>query len=123
MLHQIRRGTIFLATSVCVGFALFGAHTVFAQTGTPASVTKTCGYSGGPTCPSAAVVVTAWQFILGYTYPSESEAGAAFETAYTTPAEWDQFHYCSLQLSYTNLTTPAPSYTDGIETGYYFNVN
>lgn len=101
--------------------ALFAGHPASAQT--PHSVPKTCGYQGGPGCPSTAPDVTQWQYqtwhnsIVSPPFYSLGEA-VQWQVAY----ENGQPQACG-GASATNPTyVPPPVHTtDGIPTQENYN--
>jgi RHS repeat-associated protein len=74
------------ALLILIGVA-FPAHD--ALSGTPHSTPKSCGYGGGPNCPSSAVDVTQWRYVGQYGtspwYGSASEVMSYIVNTYTTP--------------------------------------
>jgi hypothetical protein len=90
---------------------------------TPHSVQKTCGYVGGPTCPSTAVIITAWQYYVVVPpqvgmYGTVEEAMQAAENVYEGERPTD----CSASFTTPALTSTANT-LDGYPTVAYYTSN
>jgi len=93
---------------------------------TPHSTPKTCGYEGGPSCPTQAPIITAWRYIPLSSFIDEnapngfgSEQGLIswFQTYYAPPS------FCSDAAQSPVLeSSPPAAYTDGVESRYYKSV-
>jgi RHS repeat-associated protein len=109
-----RVAQISLTVLISVALAALGLDgQAFAQT--PHSVTKTCGYEGGPGCPSTAVTLTNWQYwedtLVGSSpgpWASPSEAMQDISSYYLAHHPT----YCS-----GNFTAPSPSGSPGLSYG------
>lgn len=81
--------------------SLCGGNSSFA--GTPHSTPKSCGYQGGPTCPHAAVDISAYRYYgtgAGYTSPYYFDIGEVMP--------W--FVAKSLSGGWCNATYPSPTF-------------
>ena len=93
--------------------------TTMAQT--PHSVTRTCGYAGGPSCPALPPVVTPWTF-SGYWFASTSppmHSLAEVEAWMVSTYKQGHPNFCSMTLTSTVEAPGNPVYSStwgGLET-------
>lgn len=110
---------------ICCGFFLLLLYTTsggaaLAQTQTPHSVTRTCGYSGGPSCPPAAVFIAPWRYEYtqgGGFYNSIDDAASAYESSRLQAGTLCTINY----TGYNNVS--GGEYQYGIEDEYTLQMN
>jgi RHS repeat-associated protein len=100
--QRVRRAVCVTTTLIALALAILCApeHAI-AQT--PHSVSKTCGYLGGPACPSTAVDLTNWQYQLENSpLPDYQEIFGSAEEAIQALVSYDWSehpNYCSISAS------------------------
>jgi RHS repeat-associated protein len=111
-----------IALLVLIG-ASFPERAAFS--GTPHSTPRSCGYAGGPACPSAAVDVSNWQYVATYgfgpgiTGPFSSPTGVMIATA----NRYLSGGYCTFNFSITGPVSPETYQYGILATAYYDSAN